>query len=86
MVLDVLQYTFISTGVWFWLWGTSHMLGTASVLNKLHPLSVADTLGSILIIIGLLFKIPSATPLLILAIICIGLWNTMLSYSFSLLC
>jgi len=80
MFLDVMQYTFIGAGVSFWLWGTSRMLGNDSVLSKLHPLSVADTLGSILIIIGLLCKIPSAAPLLILAIICLGLWNTMLSY------
>ncbi len=80
MALDILQYLFIGAGVWFWLWGTSHLLGNGSVRQKLHPLSVADTLGSIIIIIGLLFKIPRATPLLILAIICLGLWNTMLSY------
>ena len=80
MAVNVLQDLFIGAGVWFWLWGTTHLLGRDSVLSKLHSLSVADTLGSIIIIVGLLFKIPSATPLLILAIICLGLWNTMLSY------
>jgi multicomponent Na+:H+ antiporter subunit G len=43
-------------------------------------LSVADTLGSIAIVFGLLLKLPSEWPLLILAIISLTLWNTMLGY------
>ncbi|WP_460200029.1 monovalent cation/H(+) antiporter subunit G [Scytonema sp. NUACC21] len=64
----------------FWFWGTSHLLGKRSVLFKLHSLSVADTLGSMSIAFGLLLKIPSKWPLLILAIISLAIWNTVLGY------
>ncbi|MEG3865974.1 monovalent cation/H(+) antiporter subunit G [Microcoleus sp. AT3-A2] len=80
IVIDVLSYTCIGIGIFFWFWGTSYLLGKRSVLYKLHSLSVADTLGSMLIVVGLLLQIPSKWPLLILAIICLATWNTMLGY------
>lgn len=70
----------MGVGIVFWFWGTSHLLGRRSVLFKLHSLSVADTLGSMAIIVGLLLKIPNEWPLLILAIISLAIWNTMLGY------
>ena len=33
-----------------------------------------------MIVVGLLLKIPSKWPLLILALICLAIWNTMLGY------
>jgi multicomponent Na+:H+ antiporter subunit G len=80
MILDVLSYTCMIVGIVFWFWGTSHLLGKWSVLYKLHTLSVSDTLGSMLIVLGLLLKIPKEWPLLILGIICLAMWNTMLGY------
>jgi multicomponent Na+:H+ antiporter subunit G len=80
IVIDVLSYTCIGIGIFFWFWGTSYLLGKRSVLYKLHSLSVADTLGSMAIVVGLLLKIPNKWPLLILAIICLAIWNTMLGY------
>ncbi|MEG3907663.1 monovalent cation/H(+) antiporter subunit G [Microcoleus sp. w1-18aA5] len=80
IVIDVLSYTCIGIGIFFWFWGTSFLLGKRSVLYKLHSLSVADTLGSIAIVVGLLLQIPNKWPLLILAIICLATWNTMLGY------
>jgi multicomponent Na+:H+ antiporter subunit G len=80
ILIDVLSYTCIGIGIFFWFWGTSYLLGKRSVLYKLHSLSVADTLGSMLIVVGLLLKIPSKWPLLILAIISLAIWNTMLGY------
>jgi multicomponent Na+:H+ antiporter subunit G len=79
-MINVFSYTCICVGLVFWFWGTSHLLGKRSVLFKLHSLSVADTLGSISIIIGLLLKIPLEWPLLLLAILSLALWNTMLGY------
>lgn len=79
-MIDVLSYTCIGVGILFWFWGTSHLIGKRSVLFKLHSLSVSDTLGSIAIIVGLLLKRPNEWPLLILAIICLAMWNTMLGY------
>ncbi|BAQ60583.1 Na(+) H(+) antiporter subunit G [Geminocystis sp. NIES-3708] len=75
-----MSYFFIIFGLILWLWGTSYLLSKRSPLYKLHNLSVSDTLGSIAIVVGLLWKIPREWPLLVLAIISLALWNTMLGY------
>lgn len=79
-MLNVLSYTLIGIGIVFWFWGTFPLLGKRSVLFKLHSLSVADTLGSMSIVVGLLIKIPNEWPLLVLAIISLAIWNTVLGY------
>lgn len=79
-MINLLSYTCIGIGIFFWFWGTLPLLGKRSVLFKLHSLSVADTLGSIAIVFGLLLKIPREWPLLVLTIITLALWNTMLGY------
>lgn len=79
-MINVLSYFCIGLGIFFWFWGTFPLLGDRSVLFKLHGLSVADTLGSMSIVVGLLLKIPSDWPLLVLAILCLAMWNTMLGY------
>ncbi|MGD1909347.1 MAG: monovalent cation/H(+) antiporter subunit G [Rivularia sp. (in: cyanobacteria)] len=79
-MIDIISYTCIGIGIFFWFWGTFPLLGKRSVLFKLHSLSVADTLGSIAIVFGLLLRRPAEWPLLILAIITLAVWNTMLGY------
>ena len=79
-MINVISYTCIGIGIFFWFWGTSHLVSNKSVLFKLHGLSVADTLGSMIIILGILMKIPSKWPLLVLGIISLAIWNTMLGY------
>jgi multicomponent Na+:H+ antiporter subunit G len=79
-MINALSYTCIGIGIFFWFWGTFPLIGHRSVLFKLHTLSVADTLGSMSIIVGLLLKIPSEWPLLILGIITLAIWNTVLGY------
>ncbi|MBE9182791.1 monovalent cation/H(+) antiporter subunit G [Oculatella sp. LEGE 06141] len=79
-MIDVLSYVCIGVGIVFWFWGTLPLLGKRSVLFKLHSLSVADTLGSMSIIFGLLLKIPSEWSLLVLALISLAIWNTVLGY------
>ncbi len=79
-MIDLLSYTCIGLGIGFWFWGTWPLIGDRSVLFKLHSLSVADTLGSMSIIVGLLLKIPNEWPLLILGIISLAIWNTVLGY------
>ncbi|HEY9767478.1 MAG TPA: monovalent cation/H(+) antiporter subunit G [Coleofasciculaceae cyanobacterium] len=79
-MIDVLSYGLIVIGIIFWFWGTLPLIGNRSVLFKLHSLSVADTLGSMSIIFGLLLKIPSEWSLLLLAIISLAIWNTVLGY------
>jgi len=79
-MINVLSYSCIAVGLLFWLWGTWPLVGDRSVLFKLHSLSVADTLGSMAIIVGLLLKIPREWPLLLLALISLAIWNTVLGY------
>lgn len=79
-MIDALSFTCIGIGLVFWVWGTWPLLGDRSVLYKIHSLSVADTLGSMSIIVGLLLKIPGEWPLLVLAIISLAIWNTVLGY------
>ena len=79
-MIDILSYSLIIIGIIFWFWGTLPLVGNRSVLFKLHSLSVADTLGSMTIIVGLLLKIPSEWSLLLLAIITLAIWNTVLGY------
>ena len=79
-MMEILSYTCMVIGIIFWFWGTFPLLGKRSVLFKLHSLSVADTLGSMSIIIGLLLKIPIEWPLLLLAIVSLAIWNTVLGY------
>ncbi len=79
-MIDILSYSLMVIGIIFWFWGTLPLIGKRSVLFKLHSLSVADTLGSMTIIFGLLLKIPSEWSLLLLAIITLAIWNTVLGY------
>jgi multicomponent Na+:H+ antiporter subunit G len=79
-MINILSYSLIIIGIIFWFWGTLPLIGKRSLLFKLHSLSVADTLGSITIILGLLLKIPSEWSLLLLAIITLAIWNTVLGY------
>ncbi|MGB3494250.1 MAG: monovalent cation/H(+) antiporter subunit G [Elainellaceae cyanobacterium] len=79
-MIDALSYTCIGIGIVFWFWGTWPLVGDRSVLFKLHSLSVADTLGSMSIIMGLLLKIPEEWPLLVLALLSLAIWNTVLGY------
>ena len=79
-MINFLTYFCLILGVIFWLWGTPILLTKRSIFYKLHNLSVADTLGSILIIVGLSVKMPSELPLFILAILSLAIWNTMLGY------
>jgi multicomponent Na+:H+ antiporter subunit G len=79
-MINILSYICISVGIVFWFWGTFPLLGGRSLLFKLHSLSVADTLGSMNIIFGLLLKIPSQWSLLVLALISLAIWNTVLGY------
>lgn len=79
-MIDTFSYLCLVVGIVFWFWGTWPLLGNRSVLFKLHSISVADTLGSMSIMVGLLLKIPREWPLLLLALISLAIWNTILGY------
>jgi multicomponent Na+:H+ antiporter subunit G len=78
--LNLLSLVMIALGLVLWFWGSWPLLGQTSYLSKLHSLSVADNLGSALIVLGLLLKLPREWPLLTLALMMLVIWNTILGY------
>jgi multicomponent Na+:H+ antiporter subunit G len=78
--LNLLSLLLIGLGLVFWFWGSWPLLGQASYLSKLHTISVADNLGSALMLLGLLLKLPREWPLLTLALLMLVIWNTILGY------
>lgn len=70
----------LGAGLALWFWGTWPLLEQHSYLSKLHKLSVSDTLGSGLMLLGLLLRIPSQWPLLALALLGLVVWNTIFGY------
>ena len=79
-MITLLSYLCLGGGILLWIWGTIPLVRTHSLLYKLHTLSVSDTLGSMLMMVGLLLKIPREWPLLLLALISLAIWNTVLGY------
>lgn len=78
--MNLLSLLLIGLGLMFWFWGSWPLLGRASFLSKLHSLSVADNLGSALMLVGLLLKLPRKWPLLMLALMMLVIWNTILGF------
>lgn len=70
----------LALGALFWLRGSAPLLGRAPLLVKLHALTVADSLGSALIVVGLLLRRPPQTPLLLLALAMLLIGNTLVGY------
>ena len=70
----------LGSGLVFWFWGTWPLLEPRSYLRKLHSLTVADTLGSGLMVLGLLVRLPRLWPLLTLALLALIVWNTIFGY------
>jgi multicomponent Na+:H+ antiporter subunit G len=70
----------LGAGLLLWFWGTWPLLESRSYLSKLHALSVADSLGSGLMVLGLLLRIPRQWPLLTIAMLGLIVWNTIFGY------
>ena len=67
-------------GLLFWFGGTWPLMGRGSYLRKLHYLGIADTLGSALMLLGLLMRFKPEWPLLLLALLSLVVWNTIFGY------
>ena len=82
--MSLLSYSLIIIGLFLWFWGTIPTLNKKySLYYKLHTLTVSDTVGSMLIIIGLLIRDVSHWAVLLIASISLILWNTFFSYLLS---
>ena len=68
-------------GLFFWLWGTLPILNkNHSIFYKLHTLTVADSVGSLLMLSALLIRAPQSWPIFVITAISLSLWNTIFSY------
>lgn len=77
----IISYVLIIFGIILWFWGTVPILNKKhSIFYKLHTLTVSDTVGSILIIIGLLLRNYNHWAILSIATVSLVLWNTFFSY------
>ena len=77
----IASHLFGFVGLMFWSWGTLPILNQKhSVFYKLHTLTVSDSVGSLLILMALLFRSPQYWPLILLTAISLSLWNTIFSY------
>ncbi|SBO42136.1 monovalent cation/H(+) antiporter subunit G [Cyanobium sp. NIES-981] len=79
-VTQLLSTLLLLAGLVFWFGGTWPLLGRGSFLRKLHYLSIADTLGSALMLVGLLLRLRPEWPLLLLALLSLVVWNTIFGY------
>ena len=78
-VLPTLAWGLIGVGILLWFWGTLPLLLRRSIFFRLHALTVADTIGSLLIVTGLLLLRSHEWPLLLLSLISLVLWNSTFS-------
>ena len=63
----ILSNFLIILGLLFWVWGTLPIVNKQhSLLYKLHTLTVSDSVGSLILLFGLLFRVPDYWPLLVL--------------------
>ena len=80
-MIVIVSYILIILGIVLWFWGTVPILNKKhSIFYKLHTLTVSDTVGSILIIIGLLLRNHDHWAILSIATVSLVLWNTFFSY------
>ena len=78
-VLITLSNIVIGIGVLFWFWSTVPHLTERTIFYRLHALTFGDTVGSGLIVIGLLLRLNREWPLLLISLFCLLLWNTTFS-------
>ena len=77
----ILSNFLIILGLLFWVWGTLPIVNKQhSLLYKLHTLTVSVRVGSLILLFGLLFRVPDYWPLLVITAISLSIWNTIFSY------
>lgn len=62
------------------IWGTLWLLKPVEVVTILHPLGISDTLGALLIILGLVLRYPEFIIPLSLAALAILVWGPLVTY------
>ena len=78
-ILPTIAWCLIGLGIVLWFWGTLPLFLRRSIFFRLHALTVADTIGSLLIVVGLLLLRSREWPLLLLSLVSLVLWNSTFS-------
>lgn len=76
----VLASILAGLGVFLWFWGAFHLSGKKSYLWKIHALGAADTIGTLLILAGVLLYSTENWPHILLAMSAVAFWGTALSF------
>ena len=79
-LLILLSLLFLMAGLFLWFWGSWPPLEVRPLLERLHKLTVSDSLGSLLMLLGLQIRRPDWWPLYGLAMLGLMLWNTIFGY------
>ena len=61
-------------------WGTLYLLTDKPFVTKLHALGISDTLGSLLIVAGLILRFPDRIVMLGAAFLALLFWGPLLTY------
>ncbi|MDI3516917.1 MAG: multicomponent Na+:H+ antiporter subunit [Thermotogota bacterium] len=78
--MSVLSAAILYTGVFFWLFGTLYLFSKKAPVTKLHFLGISDTLGSFLIVLGLIAKSPEMWRPLTLVLVSAISWGPVLTH------
>jgi multicomponent Na+:H+ antiporter subunit G len=77
----ILAAVLVSLGVFLWFWGGCHLLGRKSYFWKIHALGISDTVGTLLILCGVLVYSLENWNYVLLAIGSVVFWGTALSFT-----
>ena len=67
-------------GVFLWIWGGIYLTGKKSYLHKIHALGIADTIGTLFILVGALVHSTEYWPHVLLAMAAVTFWGTAFSF------
>jgi multicomponent Na+:H+ antiporter subunit G len=76
VVSDVL----LAFGCLMMLWGTLNLLRDLSFIVKLHILGVSDTLGAMLVVVGLVLRYPERISHLGIAFAALLFWGPLITF------
>ena len=76
----IMATVLVGIGVFLWFWGAVHLSGRKSYLWKIHAMGIADTVGTLFILVGALLHSIENWPHVLLAMGSVAFWGTALSF------
>lgn len=62
------------------IWGTIYIMKPLPLIVKLHALGISDTLGTMLVVAGLMFRFPERIMSLGMAFLALLFWGPLITY------